>query len=116
MKRSPVWWGLVAPGTVTWTCTEPAEPDGLTAVMVVAEWKVKLRAGLEPNVTAVTPVNPVPVMVTVVPPESGPADGLSEVTIGGTQSPAGELVVPTLWVHVLAVPDVLTPVLWSTQS
>ncbi len=35
-----------------------------------------------PNVTEVAPVNPVPVMVTVLPPPGAPLDGLIEVMIG----------------------------------
>jgi hypothetical protein len=35
-----------------------------------------------PNVTAVAPVNPVPVTVTVVPPATGPAAGEIPVTVG----------------------------------
>ena len=35
-----------------------------------------------PNLTAVAPVKPVPVMVTVVPPAVGPVVGLTEVTVG----------------------------------
>ena len=35
-----------------------------------------------PNLTAVAPVNPVPVTVTLVPPEVVPEDGLIDVTVG----------------------------------
>jgi hypothetical protein len=35
-----------------------------------------------PNLTAVAPVNPVPVMVTLVPPATGPAFGRTLVTTG----------------------------------
>ena len=35
-----------------------------------------------PNVTAVAPVNPVPVIVTVVPPATGPDTGVIPVTVG----------------------------------
>ena len=44
-----------------------------------------LTAACVPKLTAVAPVKPVPVMVTTVPPASGPADGLT-VTVGVGQS------------------------------
>ncbi len=37
---------------------------------------------VRPEVTAVAPVNPVPVIVTVVPPVLGPEVGLTPVTVG----------------------------------
>jgi hypothetical protein len=40
-------------------------------------------ASLVPNLTAVAPVKPVPVMETVVPPAVGPLVGLILVTVGG---------------------------------
>ena len=41
-----------------------------------------LAALLEPNLTAGTPMKPLPVIVTAVPPASSPASGLSLVTVG----------------------------------
>ena len=58
-------------------------PAGDVAVIEVAELTVKPVAGVAPKVTAVAPVNPVPVMVTEVPPAVGPAVGEIEVTVGG---------------------------------
>lgn len=43
--------------------------------------KVKPAAFVAPNFTAVTPVKPVPVMVTTVPPAVGPAVGEIDVTV-----------------------------------
>ena len=43
---------------------------------------VKPPAGLQPKLTALAPEKLVPVMVTVVPPASGPAMGLTAVTVG----------------------------------
>ena len=40
-----------------------------------------------PNLTAVAPVNPVPVTVTLVPPEVVPEDGLIDVTVGAEPEP-----------------------------
>jgi len=48
----------------------------------VAEFTVKLVAAVAPNVTAVAPAKPVPVMVTEVPPGAGPDVGEIEVTVG----------------------------------
>ena len=55
---------------------------GAAAVMEVDETTVKLVAGVPPKVTAVAPSNPVPVMVTVVPPLTGPLGGLTAVMVG----------------------------------
>ncbi|GAA2627816.1 hypothetical protein GCM10010307_17140 [Streptomyces vastus] len=74
-------WVLVPPLVVTVTFTVPV-PEGVRAVILVV---LLVNAGddLDPNRTLVTPVNPVPVTVTVVPPEAGPWLGLTEETTGG---------------------------------
>ncbi len=41
-----------------------------------------MLAATEPKSTALASRNPVPVMVTVVPPASGPDTGLTAVTVG----------------------------------
>ena len=71
----------VPPAVVTLTSTVPV-PAGEVAVIEVAELTVKLVAAVAPNVTAVVPLNPVPVMVTDVPPAAGPDVGEIEVTVG----------------------------------
>ena len=48
----------------------------------MAELTVKLVAAVAPNVTAVAPVKPVPVITTEVPPANGPAAGEMLVTDG----------------------------------
>ena len=48
----------------------------------VALLTVKPVAGVAPKVTAVAPEKLVPVIVTVVPPDAGPAVGLIEVSVG----------------------------------
>jgi hypothetical protein len=68
-------------GVVTVTSTVPV-PAGEVAVMEVALLTTTPVAALAPKWTAVAPVNPVPVMVTLVPPAAGPDDGLTEVTVG----------------------------------
>jgi hypothetical protein len=57
---------LVPAGVVTVRSTVPF-PFGETAVIDVAEFTVKLLALIAPKLTAVAPVRPVPVIVTVVP-------------------------------------------------
>ena len=69
------------PAVVTVTSTVPV-PAGDVAVIEVAELTVKLVALVAPNFTAVAPVNPVPVIVTDVPPVVGPAVGEIDVTVG----------------------------------
>jgi hypothetical protein len=72
--------GFVAFRVLTVTSTTP-DPAGETAVIDVAELTVKLVALVEPNLTAVAPLNPVPVIVTEVPPPAGPLLGSTLVTV-----------------------------------
>ena len=72
---------LVPPGVVTVTFTVPV-PAGEVAVIWVSLLTAKPAAAKEPNVTAVAPENPVPVMITEVPPAKGPLAGLTPVTAG----------------------------------
>jgi hypothetical protein len=51
-------------------------------VIEVAEFTVKVVAGVDPKLTAEAPVRLVPVMVTGVPPAVDPELGLTEVTAG----------------------------------
>ena len=71
----------VPPAVVTLMSTVPV-PAGDVAVIDVAELNVKPAAAVAPNVTFVTPVKLVPVIVTTVPPVAGPAVGEIEVTVG----------------------------------
>lgn len=68
---------------VTVTCTVPTEPAGAIAVVWVGESRVNAVA-VPPNRTVVEPVNPVPVIVTSVPPVVGPAAGEMDVIVGMT--------------------------------
>ena len=78
---------LVPAGVVTVTSTVPmALAAGAVAVIVVSLTTVKEVAGLEPKLTAVAPRKSVPVMVTLVPPVSGPLLGLRAVTVGAGSS------------------------------
>jgi hypothetical protein len=73
----------VPPGVMTEISTvEVLVLEGDTAVMEVDEFTVKLSAGLVPKSTWLTSSKFSPVMVTVVPPASGPALGETEVTTG----------------------------------
>ena len=72
----------VPPGVVTLTDAVPAEPAGAIAVIDVSLPTLKDAAGLPRTVTAVAPVNPVPVIVIEVPPASGPLAGEAPVTVG----------------------------------
>ena len=67
---------------VTLTAAWPAAPAGDVAVMEVAELTVKLVAATPPKLTAVAPVKLVPVMVTLVPPATGPVLGAIDVMVG----------------------------------
>ena len=70
------------PVLATVTSTVP-DPAGATAVIDVAELTVTLVAAVDPNFTVLPEANPVPVMVTDVPPAVGPLLGLIAVTVGG---------------------------------
>nr|WP_280253617.1 hypothetical protein [Nocardia abscessus] len=58
---------LVPSELVTVTCTAPADPAGAIAVICVGESMVNVVA-VPPKLTVAGPVNPVPVIVTLVPP------------------------------------------------
>ena len=77
----------VPDGVVTVMSTVAADSAGEVAVIWVALFTVKLVAFVVPNLTAVAPVKLVPVMVTEVPPASGPEDGLTAVTVGVLEVP-----------------------------
>ena len=74
--------GDVPPGVVTVTSIVPELAAGEVAVIEVSDLTVNDVAEVDPNLTAVAPVKPVPVIVTEVPPASGPAVGLMLVTVG----------------------------------
>ena len=67
MVRLPPW-----PFTVTVTVTGPALPAGVVAVIVVLFTTTTLVAAALPNVTVAPAAKFVPVMVTPVPPPTGP--------------------------------------------
>ena len=59
----------------------PADCAGATATIFVLDFRANVAA-TEPKRTVVAPVNPVPVIVTEVPPAVGPDDGEIAVTFG----------------------------------
>jgi hypothetical protein len=66
------------------TFTGPDEPDGVVAVMASAVILV-IVAGLLPIETVTPDWNPVPTIVTLVPPVSGPEFGEILVTVGAAE-------------------------------
>ena len=72
----------VPPGVVTVALTTPAAPAGAVTVTWVAETTVTDVPTTVPNLTVVAPDRLVPVTVTRVPPATGPAVGLTDVTVG----------------------------------
>ena len=77
---------LVPPAFVTVTSTVPAERAGAVAVIDVELATVK-AAAVPPKLTPVGPENPVPLIVTFVPPDDGPTVGVIPVTRGAGTNP-----------------------------
>jgi len=76
----------VPPGVVTVTFAAPAAPAGALAVIWVVDTKFTVALALPPKFTVVAPeTNPVPVMVTDVPPAVDPLVGLNDVTVGAAR-------------------------------
>ena len=70
------------PGVVTVISTHIGAPAGDTAEICVEDNTVNEVAGVEPNFTAVAPFRLVPLMITVVPPATGPEAGDTDETVG----------------------------------
>src|SRR5436190_10532671 len=70
------------PLVATTMSTVPGVWAGATAVMEDCELTVNDVAFVPPNVTCVTLLNPVPVIVTLVPPEPVPVPGETLLTVG----------------------------------
>ena len=68
-------------GVVTVMSTDPV-PGGDTAVIEVEELATYEAAGVDPKLTAEGPARLLPVMVTEVPPASGPVAGDTELIVG----------------------------------
>ena len=74
----------LCPFAVTVTVTAPALPAGVVAVIVVLFTTTTLVAAALPNVTVAPAAKFVPVMVTAVPPATGPWFGVTLLTVGCT--------------------------------
>jgi hypothetical protein len=75
----------LCPLTVTATVTAPALPAaGVVAVIVVLFTTTTLVAAALPNFTVAPVAKFVPVIVTAVPPATGPLFGLTVLTVGTT--------------------------------
>ena len=72
----------VPAGPVIVTSTVPDPAGAVTLICVPAELTATLVAAVVPKSTAVAPLKPVPVIVTVVPATAGPCAGLTPVTVG----------------------------------
>ena len=73
------------PPAATVTSTFPALPAGLVALQLVVELQVTAVAATVPKSTVSEDAvveNPEPVIITTVPPVSGPALGLMPATVG----------------------------------
>jgi hypothetical protein len=78
---SSVVMALVPSGVVTVTSTVPTGSAGVVALIEVSEITTN-GADVPPKSTAVAPVKPLPLMITAVPPETGPEVGLTALTVG----------------------------------
>jgi hypothetical protein len=85
-------------------------PVGEVADTDVELLTLKAEAAPPPKLTAVALVNPVPVIVTVEPPPSGPQSCVTPVTVGGAVSGRAGVFGP-LDRLTAAVPEVETPLL-----
>ena len=70
---------------VTRTSTVPTTPAGEFAVIVVELTTTTLVAAFAPNATVDPEMNPVPVIVTLVPPPEGPEFGFTALTVGAAR-------------------------------
>jgi len=82
MNLSPGTIALVPRGVVTLISTVLADRAGEVTVRVLSLVTFRPVPGVVPNLTAVAPVNPVPVMVTPVPPSVDPLAGEMLVMVG----------------------------------
>ncbi len=74
--------GVVPPGVVTEILTVQAACTGEVATSWVEDLTVNDLAGVAPKVTLLAVSNPVPVMVTWVPPDTGPLVREREEMVG----------------------------------
>jgi hypothetical protein len=115
---------VLGSGAATVTSTTPGEPAGAVAVIWVSLLTVYVAAA-EPKFTAVAPVNPLPEIVTELPPSAGPAAGFTPVTTGWAAAAAGTAsasaatrtrILTRMLEAMLHVPAVLRPMLVTLCS
>ena len=75
----------VPPPVETVTSTVPLDPAGAVAVIEVLEATVTPEEAEPPKLMTDEVVKPVPAIVTAVPPDVGPVDGLMPVTVGAAR-------------------------------
>ena len=81
--RSAFETGLVAPDSLTLTCTSPTlAAAGATACSSVEDTYVTDAAAAVPNFTVASGAKSVPLIVTLSPPPTEPASGLTPVMVG----------------------------------
>lgn len=69
-------------GLVTFTSHPPVTLGGVMQLIDVLDETVTLGAGTPPNVTVAPVSNPLPEIVTDVPPTAGPVLGVTEAIVG----------------------------------
>jgi len=92
---------LRTPGSVTVTVTAPALAAGVVAVICVPLTTTTLFAAAAPNVTVAPAAKFVPVIVTGVPPATGPVLGDTLLTVGAVLI-AHENVAAVLWLPLVS--------------
>ena len=70
---------------VTVTVTVPGACAGVTTVSVVEDVNVTLVAAVVPKDTVAVAANPLPMIVTCVPPAAGPLAGVMLATVGAVE-------------------------------
>ena len=106
MKRSLGVSELVPNGVVTVTATEPVPGGAFTLRTVDFLLIFRMAAGVPPKSTAVSPPNPEPVILTLVPPAARPLVGEMLVTTGLTEPDQGPV---SLTLGTDQVPDTAPP-------
>jgi hypothetical protein len=124
VKRSALVGAEVPPGVDTVTFSVAAGSAGDVAVIWVADTTTTPVAAIAPKFTDAAAANPVPVIVTDVPPEVGPPPGARPVTTGtgrkvNVDEPPPEMtpsvvVTVTLTVPAASAGDVA--VIWDAES
>ena len=94
---------VAVPDGVTTVIGAVAAPAGTMATISVLELTVKAAAFTVPNCTAVTLLNLVPEIVTLVP--AGPLEGAKAVIVGGLLTAFGSYIhAPRPWVKAKTLP------------